>query len=57
MSELEELRKAVYEDRFDGRIKGIKEAFEKYKKAIEKPSLWQRIRGYFKRGGIVNGRR
>ena len=54
MSKLDELREAVYADRFDGRIEGIKEAFEEYKKAIEKPSLWQRIRDYFKKGGVIN---
>lgn len=57
MSKFDKLKEAIYVGRVDGRIEGIKEAFEEYKKAIEKPSLWQKAKSYFRKGGIINGRR
>jgi hypothetical protein len=48
MNEFEKLEEAIGADRFDGRIKAIKEAFKEYKESLEKPSLWQRIKRWFK---------
>lgn len=43
MSKFDELRKAVYADRFDGRIKAIKEAFEAYEERLGF-SRWKRFK-------------
>lgn len=48
MTKLEKLEEAIGADRFDGRIKAIKEAFKEYKESLGKPSLWQRIKEWFK---------
>lgn len=50
MSKFDKLREAVYADRFDGRIKAIKEAFEVYEKRLGL-SRWQRIKRWFKKRG------
>lgn len=42
MSKFDKLKEAVYADRFDGRIKAIKEAFEAYEEILGL-SRWRRI--------------
>lgn len=48
MNEFEKLEEAIEIGRVDGRIKGIKEAFKKYKKSLRKPSRWERTKRWFK---------
>ena len=49
MKELEELMEAIYAGRFDGRIKAIEEAFNKYKDSLEKPmTRLRRLKRWFR---------
>ena len=54
MSKFDKLREAIYADRFDGRIKAIKEAFEEYEKRLGL-SLWQRAKRWFKKKWFKKG--
>lgn len=47
MSKFDELREAVYANRFDGRIEAIRKAFEAYEERLEL-SRWKRIKKWLK---------
>ena len=47
MSKFDKLKEAIYADRFDGRIKTIKEAFEAYEKRLGL-SWWQRAKRWIR---------
>jgi len=48
MSKFDELRKAVYADRFGGRMKAIKKAFEAYEEEIGL-SRWKWVKQWIRR--------
>lgn len=43
LKEFDDLEKAIYAKRHDGRIKEIREAFDAYTKTMRDTSLWQRL--------------
>jgi hypothetical protein len=48
MKEFDKLKKAVEANRFDGRIKAIKEAFADHEERLEQGSFWQKIKQWAK---------
>ena len=49
MKELDDLKKAIEAQRFNGRIEEIRKAFDAYKKAMGSASTWGKIKTWFKK--------